>query len=115
MTPAELRALAEAATDGPWRVRNDNPRGVYLWSARIETLADFGADPGATPDAMLAALAPDLALLCAEWADDLRFLSLADGANAPAGMPTYEFLRQTARAALAKLAELEAREAEEQS
>ena len=112
VTPAELRALAEAATDGPWQVRNDNPRGVYLWSARIETLADFGADPGATPDAMLAALAPDLALLCAEqhealedsgciWARELLGECTSLMAEAGNGCARCN--------ALAKLDELEAR------
>ena len=98
MTPDELRALADAATPGPWQFWTDSVAdGVRIGSYTV----NFGAQ---TADARLIALAPDLARLCAELGEALTHVlaeydagEVTDGSEAVA----YD--------ALAKLAELEAR------
>ena len=93
MTPAELKALTEAATPGPWeRVQVSNT-------------------PQWRENARLIALTPDLALLCAEWDEDFRtILDIVVGNTRPMDMyGQLAFIKKTAEAALAKLAELGAR------
>jgi len=72
VTTAELLAVADAATDGPWGVINEDDDaytvGIYPLFDPEQCLA-----MDITPeDARLIALAPDLARLAAGMADALR-------------------------------------------
>jgi len=123
MTPDELRALADAATPGPWEYF----AGMPPWIEReVGVTGSVYAEGGHSPiawkptfaDARLIALAPDLARLCAELGETLgEILRQADlfemsRNDAEAGLLDIEVvptMAETATAALAKLAELEAR------
>ena len=85
MTPAELRALAEAT---PWPV-----------------LAGYIDRDPTDAEARLVRLAPDLARLCAELHDRLAFIASLPILH---GETAAKAMQQEARAALTKLAELEA-------
>jgi len=71
VTPAELRALAEAATPGPWEWQTDS-RGVSFLVSKPTSI--IVADPALfnPQDEELVRLAPDLALLCAELGEAAR-------------------------------------------
>ena len=132
MTPDELRALADAATSGPWEVdahddgldvRGPEHAAATIWIhlAGPMTMGDDAVPEvkaRALADARLVALAPDLARLCAELGETLgEILRQADlfemsRNDAEAGLLDIEVvptMAETATAALAKLAELEAR------
>ena len=111
MTPDKLRALADEATPGPWM----NWQPPSPWVSRAETnapIAEMNSHETAQwyPDARLIALAPDLARLCAEQHEVLR--RIAEG-DRPSDSPTWHSGKswriELAKAALAKLSELEAR------
>jgi len=95
VTPDELRALADAATPGPWKWRwlgededpgwtdhgpwletvagqEKGPKRDRYWSPDAQILSSWGHDAWGLgvedADARLIALAPDLARLCAELA-----------------------------------------------
>jgi len=115
MTPDELRALADAATPGPWEWEYDE-HGDYgglcsdeLWvlttAMRHKGGDDFVShiDLLDIHDALLIALAPDLARLCAELGEVIQYVREGN-----CGHISEEYVKH-ARAALAKLAELEAR------
>ena len=113
MTPDEaiayLNKLADEATPGPWAVQ-----GLDVCSSVTgDRLLLYG--PHATPkDAELAALAPDLARLCAEQHEALanltrRYAELVDSGDCGYWDAELEDELVQARAALAKLSELEAR------
>ena len=114
MTPDEaiayLNKLADEATPGPWAVQ-----GLDVCSSVTGgRLLLYG--PHATPkDAELAALAPDLARLCAKQHEALTWLLVAKreykieyAGHIPAKTEA-EGARDLARVALAELAELEVR------
>ena len=107
MTPEELRALADEATPGPWRYVPDSDE--YIVFAPQEA-PGHAAGHGETPaNTRLMALAPDLARMCAELGEALRGISKGMD-SAFTSRPRVEAAEvQAARAALAKLAELEAR------
>ena len=136
MTPEELRKLADEATPGPWgwRFGEDDPGWTdhgpwletvashteksssddYTWEqADARIISSWGHDAWgidvAEADARLIALAPDLARMCAELGEALRGISKGMD-SAFTSRPRVEAAEvQAARAALAKLAELEAR------
>jgi hypothetical protein len=76
MTPDDLRRLAEAATPGPWLadLQDDEPYwcAVVSSDARMLFYTQGGAVETERANARLAALAPDLALLCAEAGSIMR-------------------------------------------
>jgi len=105
VTPDELHALADAATEN-WRVEPGQSQYLFVGGLhRFRTLMRSDAD------ARLAALAPDLARLCAEQDEAFRtILDLVTGWSRP--MPDddrADLIGKVATAALTKLAELETR------
>ena len=112
VTPAELKALAEAATPGPWRF---TPEDGLIRDAEDYHVVQVAGSPEHSQlkaSAYLIALAPDLALLCAEqhealedsgciWARELLGECTSLMAEAGNGCARCN--------ALAKLDELEAR------
>jgi hypothetical protein len=121
MTPDELRSLASEATPGPW-VTGTGAVGDYeypnVWptayGAPVVSLDRRTGVPRERldADARLIALAPSLALLCAELGEALRrYMEAIEGSNYIRIEPSYEPLRTAIHAgdaALAKLEELEA-------
>jgi hypothetical protein len=77
---AALRALAEAATPGPWFANDDSPGAQYVWDQTGRLDARIRYQPA---DARLIALAPELALLAADMGDWIATLNLvyADAAT----------------------------------
>ena len=77
MTPAELVALADDATDGPWRYHDDGiiREGQY----HLLKVCGSPSNPELAANARLATLAPDLARLAAEMAQWIDIV-LAQGA-----------------------------------
>jgi hypothetical protein len=114
VTPDQLKALAEAATPGPWEPLFEDDREASVFSTSRDhgwvtprpdkyTQARTGHECECTEgltdaDARLIALAPDLARLCAEMAELLRYPASADGEG-------DEFVKDC-RSALARLSEL---------
>ena len=111
MTPDELRSLAQEATPGPWQAKPLTPRSVGELVVRRED--DEGPWQGydgewTNPaDARLIALAPQLALLCAEMGEALDTLA-REGREIH--NPEYPSTLKSYRAAVSALASLEALE-----
>jgi hypothetical protein len=111
VTPDELRALADEATPGPWRhLRISQAECVDTELGMI-----FAANEA---QARLVALAPDLARLCAEMGEALEILrngyddherECASLWEEPSRSMPCDCAVGVIDAALAKLAELEAR------
>ena len=105
VTPAELKALAEAATPGPWRF---TPEDGLIRDAEDYHVVQVAGSPEHSQlkaSAYLIALAPDLALLCAEMAQIVeKTIYQTPGFTGPG-----VWWAEESRAALAKLDELEAR------
>jgi len=96
VTPDKLRALADEATPGPWRVEERYVMALKeKWVAELPCGGVFHAKVDSR-NARLIALAPDLARLCAEAAAMMEGLVLIEGSVPGA-----------ASAWLAKLSELE--------
>ena len=107
MTSDELRALADAATPGPWCI------GPWCIGPDDEThwvLGRVGENyetdwPALEADTRLIALAPDLAWLCADMAQIMQNARVSEWPHGG----SYEELMDDLEGVLAKLAELEAR------
>lgn len=82
LTSAEIRALRDAATKGPWHVDDGSPTGMIqvpeppltIWGFTVAT--DVTPEKAATirADARLIAMAPDLATIAADALDEVARL-----------------------------------------
>lgn len=107
MTPDELRALADKATPGPWEVGTAGRWFTVHDRPWHRDKPAFDAAVARAPtDARLIALAPDLARLCAELGEAL--VEISDTTRHNSKLPDFRLPFEIARAALAKLADLEA-------
>jgi len=99
VTPDELRLLAEEATPNHWWATGHTIQAHRPGHATPALVATTNPR-----DARLIALAPDLARLCADAYDALRYIAGYD----VAGYEPHQHEQDVAVAAFAKLAELKA-------
>jgi hypothetical protein len=109
VTPDELSALADAATEN-WRAGERYPESLSVGGFHV-----FHTRMRSEADAQLAALAPDLAWLCVDLGEALEQYQALCGkwydqtmGMEVAGIPSWSEFANAA-AVLAKFAELEAR------
>ena len=116
---AEIEARVNAASPGPWQVERvsdteayvgmvPHRNGYWLVDSTVMSVEDAEFIAHAVEDVpyLLARVATQKELLLMQeellrtLTEALRLISVSDGANTPAGVPTSEYLRSLARAAL---------------
>lgn len=109
---AWLRSLAAEATPGPWLTgpwSDEHPEHVCVYSGDGRTIAssDGGEVAREVANIRLIALAPDLAVLCADAIDALEYVLGYDVAGWDAHMDSPHLLNPKLRDLLARFAALQ--------